>query len=130
MSDREIFQRGLEVRREVLGNEYVDANLRRSDAFMMTFQDLVTELAWGRAWTGTALDKKSKSILSLGILAALGRFEELGIYTKGALATGMTVEEIKEVLIHVTVYCGTPAGRQAFSAAHEALVSAGALPTT
>ncbi len=130
MSDREMFQKGLEVRRAVLGDEYVDANLTQSDAFMMTFQGLVTELAWGRAWTGTALDKKSKSILSLGILAALGRFEELGIYTKGALATGMTVEEIKEVLIHVTVYCGTPAGRQAFSAAHDALVSAGALRTT
>ena len=61
MSDREIFQRGLNVRREVLGNEYVDANIRQSDAFMMTFQDLVTELAWGRAWTGTALDKKSNA---------------------------------------------------------------------
>ncbi len=130
MTEREIFQKGLEMRREVLGDEYVDANLTQSDGFMMTFQELVTELAWGRAWTGTALDKKSKSILSLGILAALGRFEELGIYTKGALATGMTVEEIREVLVHITVYCGTPAGRQAFSAAHEALLSAGALPTT
>ena len=130
MSDREIFQKGLEVRREILGDEYVDANLAGSDAFMMTFQNLVTELAWGHAWTGTALNKKSKSILSLGILAALGRFEELEIYTKGALATGVTVDEIKEVLVHATVYCGTPAGRQAFSAAHKALVSAGALPKT
>lgn len=128
MSDREIFEKGLEVRREVLGSEYVEANLAGSDEFMMSFQTLVTEIAWGRAWTATALDKKSKCILSLGILAASGRSDELGIYTKGAVATGVTVEQIKEILIHVTAYCGTPTGRQAFLAAHAALVSIGALP--
>jgi 4-carboxymuconolactone decarboxylase len=82
----------------------------------------------GYAWQGTALDRKTKSLLSLVMLAALGRFQELGIYTKGAIAAGVTVDEIKEALTHVTVYRGTPTGRQAFLAAHEALVVAGALP--
>jgi 4-carboxymuconolactone decarboxylase len=130
MSDRDTYLKGTELRRQVLGDAYVDANLAESDDFMMTFQELVTEQVWGRAWGGTALDRKTKSILTLGILAALGRFQEVGIYTKGALTCGVTVDEIREALVHVTAYCGAPAGRQAFSAAHEALVSAGALTTS
>ena len=127
MPGRETYLRGTELRRQVLGDAYVDANLAGSDDFMTTFQELVTEQVWARAWGGTALDLKTKSILTLGILAALGRFQEVGIYTKGALTCGATVDEIREALVHVTAYCGAPAGRQAFSAAHEALVSAGAL---
>ena len=92
---------------------------------MMTFQHIVTELTWDLAWDGAALDRKTKSVLSVGILAALSRFEEVEIYTKGALATGVTVNELKDVLTHVAVYCGTPTGRQAFLAAHKALQSAG-----
>jgi 4-carboxymuconolactone decarboxylase len=111
----------MEIRREVLGNEYVDNNLAGSDEFMMTFQRIVTELAWGYAWNGTALNKKTKSMLSIAILAASGRFEEVEIYTRGALRTGVTLDELKEILTHVAVYCGTPAGRQSFLAAHKAL---------
>jgi len=74
------------------------------------------------------LDRKTRSMLNLAILTALGRPDELGIYVKGALASGVSVDEIKEVLIHATVYCGTPAGRQAFRAAHAALLAEGALP--
>jgi 4-carboxymuconolactone decarboxylase len=124
----EDFERGLRIRREVLGDEFVDANLSGSDPFMMTFQHLVTELAWGRAWSGTELDRKSKALLTLGILAALGRYEELAIYARGALASGATVGEIQEALVHVTIYCGTPAGRQSFQAVHAALRSVGAIP--
>ena len=83
----------------------------------------VTELAWGYAWSRPGLDQKTRSILTLGILAGLGRFQELGIYTNAAVASGVTVDEIKEALVQVTVYCGTPAGRQALLAAHEALKS-------
>ena len=122
------FEAGLRIRREVLGDEFVDANLAESDEFMMAFQHLVTELAWARAWAGDALDRKTKCLLSLGILGALGRFDELGIYTRGALRSGATTEEIAEVLTHVTIYCGTPAGRQSFRAAHEALKAEGAVP--
>ena len=127
MDDSELFEQGLQVRREVLGAEYVDANLAETDEFMMAFQRVVTEWAWGYAWARPGLDRKTRSMLNLGILTALGRPDELSIYVKGALATGVSVDEIKEVLIHATVYCGTPAGRQAFRAAHAALLAEGAL---
>jgi 4-carboxymuconolactone decarboxylase len=94
---------------------------------MMTFQRIVTEWAWGYAWSRPGLDRKTRSMLNLAMLTALGRFQELAICVKGALTSGVSVDEIREVLLHATVYCGTPAGRQAFLAAHEALVAEGAL---
>jgi 4-carboxymuconolactone decarboxylase len=121
MKDSDLFEKGLKKRRQVLGEKYVDANLAGSDEFMMTFQRAVTELAWGYAWSRPGLDQKTRSLLTLGILGGLGRFQELGIYVNAALASGATVDEIKEVLVQITVCCGTPAGRQAFLAAHEAL---------
>src|SRR6185312_16661198 len=121
MADNELFEKGLKTRKQVLDAEYVDANLAGADDFMMTFQRAVTELAWGYAWSRPGLDQKTRSLLTLGILGGLGRFQELGIYTNAALASGATVDEIKEVLVHITVYCGTPAGRQAFLAAHDSL---------
>jgi 4-carboxymuconolactone decarboxylase len=121
MSDDDLFAIGLKTRQQVLGTAYVEANLAGSDDFMMTFQRAVTELAWGYAWSRPGLDQRSRSLLTLGILAGLGRFQELGIYTKAAVASGVTIDEIKEALIQITVYCGTPAGRQAFLAAHDAL---------
>ena len=121
MADNELFEKGLATRKQVLGAEYVNANLEGSDDFMMTFQRAVTELARGYAWSRPGLDQKTRSILTLGILAGLGRFQELGIYTNAAVSNGVTVDEIKEALVQITVYCGTPAGRQAFLAAHEAL---------
>jgi 4-carboxymuconolactone decarboxylase len=127
MSESQLFERGLEKRRDVLGSEYVDASLSESDEFMMAFQRAVTELAWGWAWSRPGLDAKTRSMINLAMLTALGRFDELGIYVKGALRTGVTVEEIQEVLLHTIAYCGTPAGRQAFLAAHQTLVAEGAL---
>ena len=124
MSDNQLYEKGLNKRKQVLGADYVEANLASSDDFMMTFQRAVTELAWGYAWSRPGLDQKTRSMLTLGILGGLGRFQELGIYTKAAIASGVTVDEIKEALVQITVYCGTPAGRQAFLAAHEALNSA------
>ena len=121
MAESELFEKGLKKRRQVLGDKYVDANIAASDDFMMTFQRAVTELAWGYAWSRPGLDQKTRSILTLGILARLGRFQELGIYTKAALASGASVEEITEALVQITVYAGTPAGRQSFLAAHAAL---------
>ena len=127
MAESEAFERGLAVRREVLGAEYVDANMADADEFMMPFQRLLTEWAWGYAWSRPGLDRRTRSMLNLAMLTALGRPEELGIYVRGALSSGVTVEEIREVLLHATVYCGTPAGRQAFLAAHAALKAAGAI---
>ncbi len=124
----ELRDTGLQARRDVLGAEYVDANLADADEFMMAFQRVLTEWAWGYAWGRPGLDRKTRSMLNLAILTALGRPDELGIYVKDALATGVSADEIKEILIHATVYCGTPAGRQAFRAAHQALLAEGMLP--
>ena len=96
MVDSDLFQKGLKKRKQVLGEKYVDANLAGSDEFMMTFQRAVTELAWGYAWSRPGLDQKTRSLLTLGILGGLGRFQELGIYVNAALASGVTVDEIKE----------------------------------
>ena len=128
MNQDDLYERGLDVRRDVLGSEDIQSSLSKADDFMMTFQHAVTELAWGYAWSRPGLDRKTRLILTLGILAGLGRHQELGIYTKGAIRHGVTVEKIKEILIHVTAYCGTPAGGQSFLAAHGALKEAGALP--
>jgi 4-carboxymuconolactone decarboxylase len=127
MTENQLFDRGMQRRREVLGDEYVDASLGDSDDFMMAFQRAVTELAWGWAWSRPGLDAKTRSMINLAMLTALGRFDELGIYVKGALRSGVTVDEIKEVLLHAIAYCGAPAGRQAFLAAHRTLVEEGAL---
>ena len=127
MTDGELYERGLEARRAFLGAEYVDANLSESDDFMMPFQRAVTELAWGYSWSRPGLDIRTRAMLTLGILAALGRSDELAIYARGAVRNGVTVEEIQEILVHVTAYCGTPAGRQAFLAVHGALKQIGAI---
>ena len=124
----QLFEKGLEVRREVLGADYVDANLAGADDFLMGFQRLLTEWAWGCVWSRPGLDRKTRSMLNLAMLTALGRPQELGIYVKAALSSGVTVTEIQEILLQATVYCGTPAGRQAFLAAHAALRAEGALP--
>jgi 4-carboxymuconolactone decarboxylase len=124
----ELYSTGLDTRRDVLGHEYVAANLAGSDEFMMAFQDAVTQMAWGYAWSRPGLDRRSRFLVTLGILAGLGRHQELGIDAQGAVQNGLTVAEIKEVLIQATSYCGTPAGRQCFLAVHAALESIDALP--
>ncbi len=120
-----LFERGLPVRREVLGAEYVDGSIERANDFMMAFQHITTELCWGYAWTRPGLDRRTRSLLNLAMLTALKAPAELKLHVKGALTNGVTVEEIKEVLLHATVYCGIPAGLEAFKAANEVLVAEG-----
>lgn len=127
MDEGGLFKKGLEVRQDVLGAKYVDTTLAESDDFLGAFQRLLTAWAWGYIWSRPGLDRKIRSMLNLAMLTALGRPKELGIYVKGALNSGVSVDEIKEVLLQATVYCGTPAGRQAFLAAHEAIKAEGAL---
>ena len=126
-NDSDLFKKGLAVRREVLGKDYVDGSLAKADDFMMAFQEITTEWCWGYAWTRPGLDKKSRSMINLAMLTALGKPSELKLHVKGALTNGLTVEEIKETLLHATVYCGIPAGLEAFKAAHEVLKAEGAL---
>jgi 4-carboxymuconolactone decarboxylase len=121
MAESEQFEKGLSIRRDVLGAEYVDASLAKADEFMMAFQRITTEWCWGYAWSRPGLDRKARSMLNLAMLTALNRPAEIKLHVKGALANGVTVEEIKEILLHATVYCGIPAGLDAFKAAHEVL---------
>ena len=127
MAESELFQKGLKVRREVLGKDYVDASLAKADDFLMAFQNITTEMCWGYAWTRPGLDRRTRSMLNLAMLTALNKPAELKLHVKGALTNGLTVDEIKEILLHATVYCGIPAGLEAFKAAHEVLKAEGAL---
>ena len=127
MAESEMFERGLKTRRKVLGPDYVDAGVAKADDFMMAFQRITTEWCWDYAWNRPGLDLKTRSMLNLAMLTALGRAPELKLHVKGALNNGVSVEEIKEVLLHATVYCGVPAGLDAFKAAHETLKAEGAL---
>lgn len=129
MAESEQFEKGLKIRRQVLGAEYVDGSLAKADDFMMDFQRITTEWCWGYAWTRDGLDLKTRSMLNLAMLTALSKPMELKLHVKGALANGVTVDEIKEILLHATVYCGIPAGLDAFKAAHEVLKAEGALPS-
>jgi len=122
-----MFDRGLQTRREVLGAEYVDASLARADDFMMAFQRITTELAWDYVWNRPGLDRRTRSMLNLAMLTAAGKPAELKLHVKGALTNGVTVEEIKEVLLQASVYCGIPAGLEAFRAADEVLLAEGAV---
>ena len=122
-SNKDLYEAGLAVRRKVLGAKYVDPNIERAekDPFTGKIQTMVTEYCWGGAWTNETLDHKTRSMLNLAILTALGKMQELKAHTRGALVNGCTVDEIAEVLAHATVYCGIPAGVDAFRAAREAL---------
>ena len=121
-----LFERGLALRREVLGAEYVDKSLQSANEFMMAFQRITTEWCWGYAWTREGLDRKTRSLINLAMLTALNRSPEVKLHVRGALNNGVTIDEIKEVLLHATVYCGIPAGLDAFKAANEVLKESGA----
>ena len=123
----DLFERGLALRREVLGAEYVDKSLQSANEFMMAFQRITTEWCWGYAWTRPGLDKKTRSLLNLAMLTALNRSPEIKLHVRGALNNGVTVDEIKEALIHATIYCGIPAGLDAFKAANDVLKEVGAV---
>jgi 4-carboxymuconolactone decarboxylase len=122
-----LFEAGLKVRREVLGADYVDKSLANANDFMMAFQHITTEWCWGYGWDRPGLDRKTRSMLNLAMLTALNRAPEIKLHVRGALNNGVSVDEIKEVLLHATIYCGIPAGLDAFKAANEVLTEAGAV---
>ncbi|MEG4641594.1 carboxymuconolactone decarboxylase family protein [Paracoccus sp. APAP_BH8] len=125
--DQELFDKGLPIRREVLGADYVDSSMQKADDFMMSFQRATTAWAWGWAWGDPTLDRKMRSLLNLAMLTALGRTPEIKLHVRGALNNGVTVDEIRATLLHATAYCGIPAGLDAFKAAHEVLIAEAAL---
>ncbi|WP_011581852.1 MULTISPECIES: carboxymuconolactone decarboxylase family protein [Chelativorans] len=119
--DRELREAGEAIRRKVLGDEYVDRAMGQADAFSAPFQDVVNEYCWGLAWTDTALAPAQRSLLNLGMLAALGRMHEFRTHFRGALRNGLSHDELRAALIQITVYCGIPAGVEVFRIAREVL---------
>lgn len=122
----DLFEQGLNTRREVLGSEYVDGSLAKANDFMMAFQRVTTEWCWGYTWNRPGLDKKTRSMLNLAMLTALNRPAEIRLHLKGALNNGVSVDEIREILLHATAYCGIPAGLDAFKVANQVLEEEGA----
>ena len=114
-----LFEQGIEARRAVVGDPYVDAALAKADEFSADLQKLVTEAAWGLVWTRPGLALKQRSIVTVSILIALGKTHELKTHLRGALNNGLTRDEIKEVLLHACIYAGFPAGLEAFRVAGE-----------
>ena len=117
----EKYKKGMAVRREVLGDEYVDRAMNAATEFNKPLQDLVTENCWGEIWTSDVIPKKIRSLITIATLAALKAPTELKGHVRGALRNGCTEEEIRDVLLQSTVYCGIPAGIDAFRAAKEAI---------
>ena len=119
--DQALYDAGLAARKEVLGERYVDNAINNADDFNRDFQALVTEYCWGVCWGNDVLSRKQRSLLNLGMLAALGRSHEFELHFKGALRNGCTREELRETLTQITIYCGVPAGVESFRIARRVL---------
>jgi 4-carboxymuconolactone decarboxylase len=123
--DKAMFEKGLKIRKEVLGAEFVEKALASADDFNMPMQELATTYCWGECWGREGLDKRTSSIINLAMISALNRPHELKIHVKGAIRNGLTKEEIREVLFQVAIYAGIPAGVDSFRIAKEALAEMG-----
>ena len=119
MSDGSLFEKGLKVRKEVLGEDYVNKSIAGADEFTRTMAEWSTEFCWGALWTRPGLDRRTRSIVNLAMLGALNRPHELKLHVKGALKNGLTKDEIKEILLQIGAYCGIPACLEAFRIATE-----------
>ncbi|MCG8558219.1 MAG: 4-carboxymuconolactone decarboxylase [Hyphomicrobiales bacterium] len=115
----EMFEKGLEIRRSVLGADYVDRSIASADAFTEDLQRLVTTYCWGEVWGRPGLDRKTRSMLNLAMITALNRPHELKLHIRGALNNGLTREDIREVFLQTAIYCGVPAAIDAFRTARE-----------
>ena len=114
-------ERGMEIRRAVLGDEVVDRAIAKTTDFTAPFQDFITETAWGSVWSRDGIDRRSRSMITLAVLTALGREHELAIHVRAAVRNGLTEAEIAEVLLHTAVYAGVPAANAAFAIAQDVL---------
>jgi 4-carboxymuconolactone decarboxylase len=117
--DKQTFERGLEIRKSVLGAEFVENAFKSADEFNRPLQELVTEYCWGAVWGRDGLPRKTRSLLNLAMISALNRPHELKMHVAGALKNGVTREEIREVFLQVAIYCGVPAAVDAFRTARE-----------
>ncbi len=126
--DKERFDRGLAQRKAVLGAEYVEKAMAQADDFNREFQEIVTEFAWGLCWGDDTLDRRQRSMLNLGMLAALGRMHEFELHFRGSLTNGLSRDELKAILTQITAYCGVPAGVECFRIARKVLAEIDAAP--
>jgi len=116
----ELYEKGLKIRREVVGDSYVDAALKGADDFSRPMQELVTQYCWGDVWARPGMDRRTRSLMNLSMIAALNRPDELATHVRGAISNGVSKDEIREVLLQVAIYCGIPAGVDSFRIAREA----------
>src|SRR5262245_25042033 len=119
--DKERLEKGMKTRREVLGDKYVDNALKNLNDFNQPFQELITEFVWGTVWQRPGLDRRTRALINLAVLTALGRSEEVKIYLNAAQNIGVTKEDVREVLLQTAVYCGVPAALDSFRIAQEML---------
>ncbi len=122
---KDLYDTGLAIRKEVLGAEYVESSIRSADDFNRPFQELVTEYCWGAIWGRPGLDRRSRSMINLAMLTALGRTHEVELHVRGALNNGLTKEEITEVLLQTAIYCGVPAALDSFRVARKVIAEQG-----
>lgn len=120
MDERDRYDRGMTVRRKVLGNAHVDRSLQLRDAFTEEFQDLITRYAWGEIWTRPGLDHRTRRCMTLSMMLALGHWEEFKMHVRAAVGEGgFTQDDIKEVILQAAIYCGVPAANHGFHVARE-----------
>lgn len=117
--NKELFEKGLKTRREVLGAEYVDNSIKNADDFNIPMQELVTQYCWGDVWNRPGLDRRTRSFLNLAMITALNRPHELKLHVRGAINNGLTKDEIMEVFLQTAIYCGVPAAIDSFRNAKE-----------
>ena len=117
--DRAMYEKGLSIRREVLGAEYVDKAIGSADDFNRPLQELITQYCWGEIWGRPGLDRRTRSMINLAMISALNRPHEVKAHVKGALNNGLTKDDIKEVFLQVAIYCGVPAAVDSFRSAQE-----------
>lgn len=126
--DEKLFELGLKQRRQTLGAEYVDKNLKAADAFTLPFQQAMTEWCWGFGWGDETIPPKTRSMMNLTMLAALGKMHEWELHLNGAINNGVTMEEVRAIIHAIGIYCGVPAAVECFRIARKVLTERGLLP--
>jgi 4-carboxymuconolactone decarboxylase len=125
MTPDERYEKGMAVRREVLGDAWVDRSLKNRNSFNTEFQEMITRIVWGEIWTRPGLDRKTRRCMVLASMIALGRWEEFKLHVRAALNDAMTPADIKEIILQSSLYCGVPAGNQAMAEAEQVLIELG-----
>jgi 4-carboxymuconolactone decarboxylase len=121
MEDSECYKKGLEIRRDVLGKDYVDQALAKINEFNGPFQEFITRYAWGEVWGRSGLTRRERSLITLAMLVALNREAEFRLHVRAAFRNGVTVEELRELLLHSGIYCGIPAANAAIRVAEDVI---------